>query len=49
VEDGGVDWPAIRKEIDQINFSGWMTIEGSGELSVEERSRRLDRMIAGTL
>jgi len=47
IRDGDVDWPAVRKCIDQIGYNGYMTIEGSGGLSVEERSRRLDAIIAG--
>jgi hypothetical protein len=30
-----------------VNFNGWMTIEGSGSLSMAERSQRLDQIIAG--
>lgn len=47
IRDGDVDWPAVRKCIDQIGYNGYMTIEGSGGLSVEERSKRLDAIIAG--
>jgi hexulose-6-phosphate isomerase len=47
IRDGSVDWPLVRREIDKIGYNGWMTIEGSGGLSLEERSRRLDLIIAG--
>ena len=47
IRDGDVDWPLVRKELDKIGYNGWMTIEGSGKLSLEERSRRLDLIIAG--
>jgi L-ribulose-5-phosphate 3-epimerase len=47
IRDGDVDWPLVRRELDQIGYSGWMTIEGSGKLSLEERSRRLDLIVAG--
>jgi len=47
IRDGDVDWPLVRCELDKIGYDGWMTIEGSGKLSVEERSRRLDLIIAG--
>ncbi|MBN2475513.1 MAG: sugar phosphate isomerase/epimerase [Pirellulales bacterium] len=47
IRDGSVDWPLIRKELDQLGYNGWMTIEGSGGLSLSERSRRLDLIIAG--
>jgi hexulose-6-phosphate isomerase len=47
IRDGSVNWPLVRKELDKIGYNGWMTIEGSGKLSVEERNRRLDLIIAG--
>lgn len=47
IRDGDVDWPAVRKCIDKIGYNGYMTIEGSGKLSLEERSKRLDAIIAG--
>jgi L-ribulose-5-phosphate 3-epimerase len=46
IRDGSVDWPAVRKALDEIGYNGWMTIEG-GNLSLEENSRRLDLIIAG--
>jgi len=47
IRDGSVDWPLVRKELDKVGYNGWMTIEGSGRLSMEERSKRLDLIIAG--
>lgn len=47
IRDGEVNWPAVRKCIDKIGYNGFMTIEGSGKLSLEERSKRLDAIIAG--
>ena len=47
IRDGSVNWPAVREALDQIGYNGWMTIEGSGKLSLEERSKRLDLIIAG--
>ena len=44
----GVDWPAVREQLDAVGYNGWMTIEGSGGLSLEEKNRRLDLIIAGT-
>ncbi len=46
IRQGSVDWPAVRKALDQVGYNGWMTIEG-GDLPVEEESRRLDLIIAG--
>jgi hexulose-6-phosphate isomerase len=45
--DGSVDWPVVRKELDKLGYNGWMTIEGSGNLSLAERNKRLDLIIAG--
>ena len=47
IRDGSVNWPLVRKELDQIGYNGWMTIEGSGRLSMEERNKRLDLIVAG--
>jgi hexulose-6-phosphate isomerase len=47
IRDGSVDWPLVRRELDAVGYNGWMTIEGSGKLSLEERSRRLDLILAG--
>ena len=47
IREGSIDWPLVRKELDKIGYNGWMTIEGSGGLSLEERSKRLDLIIAG--
>ncbi len=44
--DGSIDWPAVRKELDNVGYNGWMTIEDGG-LSLEEFSKRLDLIIAG--
>jgi L-ribulose-5-phosphate 3-epimerase len=46
IRDGSVDWPAVRKALDEVGYSGWMTIEG-GDLSLQENSKRLDLIIAG--
>lgn len=47
IRKGSVDWPSVRKAIDKIGYNGWMTIEGSGGLSLEEKSKDLDLIIAG--
>jgi len=47
IREGSVDWPSVRRCLDAVGYNGWMTIEGSGKLSLEERSRRLDLIIAG--
>lgn len=47
IRDGSVDWPSVRRQLETIGYSGWMTIEGSDGLSLDERSRRLDLIVAG--
>jgi hexulose-6-phosphate isomerase len=47
IRDGSVDWPLVRRELDKIGYGGWMTIEGSGDLSLGEQNRRLDLICAG--
>ena len=46
IRDGSVNWPVVRKALDEVGYSGWMTIEG-GNCSLEEHSRRLDLILAG--
>ena len=43
IRDGSVDWPAVRKALDDVGYNGWMTIEG-GDLSPEgtQQTARLD-------
>ncbi len=45
--DGSVNWTATRAALDKIGYNGWLTIEGSGKLPLEELNRRLDVIIAG--
>jgi len=47
IRDGSVNWPVVRKALDDIGYDGWMTIEGSGKLPYEEQSKRLDLILAG--
>jgi len=47
IRDGSVNWPAVRRELDRVGYNGWMTIEGSGKLSMQEKGERLDLIIAG--
>jgi hexulose-6-phosphate isomerase len=46
IRDGSINWPAVRKALDDVGYSGWMTIEDSG-LPLAEYSKRLDLIIAG--
>ncbi len=47
IRDGDVNWPSVMKELDAVGYDGWMTIEGSGGLSIEQQSERLDLILAG--
>jgi len=48
IRDGSVRWPHVMKQLDAIGRDElWMTVEGSGGLSVEQRSKRLDLIVAG--
>ena len=46
--DGDVDWPEVRKALDEIGFSGWMTAElnGGDEAYLTDVAKRIDRIIA---
>jgi hexulose-6-phosphate isomerase len=47
IREGSVNWPLVRRELDKLPYNGWMTIEGSRGLSLEEKNKRLDLIIAG--
>jgi L-ribulose-5-phosphate 3-epimerase len=44
--DGSINWPAVRKALDEVGYNGWMTIEDGG-LPLGEFRRRLDLIVAG--
>jgi len=44
--DGSVDWPDLRKALDEFGWEGWMTTEGCG-LPLPEQRRRLEVIAAG--
>jgi hypothetical protein len=37
----------VRQVLQSVNYSGWMTIEGSNSLSAEERNCWLDLLVQG--
>jgi L-ribulose-5-phosphate 3-epimerase len=45
--DGSVRWPIVRTALEQINYNGWMTIEGGTNITVAEQNARLDLILAG--
>ncbi|HUT31651.1 MAG TPA: sugar phosphate isomerase/epimerase family protein [Sedimentisphaerales bacterium] len=45
IREGSVDWAGVIKALEKVGYRGWMTLEGSEKLSLEERSRRLDAII----
>jgi L-ribulose-5-phosphate 3-epimerase len=45
--EGSINWPLVRRELDAVGYNGWMTIEGSGGLTLRDRSQRLDKIFAG--
>lgn len=47
IRDGSVDWPRVRRALDRLDYNGWMTIEGSGSLSLAEKGKRLSLILAG--
>ena len=44
--DGSIDWPAVRKALDDVGYNGWLSIEDDG-LPLLDFSHRLDLIIAG--
>ncbi|MBN1910348.1 MAG: TIM barrel protein [Pirellulales bacterium] len=47
IRDGSINWPLARHELAKVGYEGWMTIEGSGRLPLDERNKRLDLILAG--
>jgi hexulose-6-phosphate isomerase len=47
IREGSVRWPVLRQALEVVNYNGWMTIESNGSIPFEERSRRLDLILAG--
>ena len=49
VLDGDVNWPEVRKALDEIGFEGFMTAEvgGGDEAYLRDLAGRLDKIIAG--
>ncbi|MDB6037980.1 MAG: hypothetical protein JWM99_1821 [Verrucomicrobiales bacterium] len=44
--DGSIDWPAVRKALDDVGYTGWATIEDGG-LPLPEFVRRFDLIESG--
>ncbi len=47
IREGSVRWPVVRQALEVIGYNGWMTIESNASIPFEERSRRLDLILAG--
>jgi L-ribulose-5-phosphate 3-epimerase len=47
IREGDVRWPVLRQALEVVNYNGWMTIESNGGIPIEERSKRLDLILAG--
>jgi len=45
IGQGSVNWPEVRKALDEVGYNGWLTDETG--LGWPELSKRLDRIIAG--
>ena len=44
--EGSVNWPAVRKTLDEVGYNGWLTDEGGG-FPLPDLSKRFDLFIAG--
>lgn len=46
--DGDVDWPEVRRALDEIGYSGWLTAElkAGDEEYLTDLAKRMDRIIA---
>jgi len=46
IGQGSIDWKSVRRTIDEVDYSGWVTIE-SGGYTDAEHSALMDRFFAG--
>jgi hexulose-6-phosphate isomerase len=46
--EGDVNWPEVRKALDEIGYNGWITTElrGGDEAYLTELSQRIDRLLS---
>jgi hexulose-6-phosphate isomerase len=50
LRENGINWPEVRKALDEVGFNGYGTIEGSGakpNLPLEEQAKRCDLILEG--
>jgi hexulose-6-phosphate isomerase len=47
LREGSVNWPAVRKALEEVGYDGWGTIEAPGPISLAEQNRRFDLIIEG--
>ncbi|MBI3858008.1 MAG: sugar phosphate isomerase/epimerase [Planctomycetes bacterium] len=50
LRENGINWPEVRKALDEVGFDGFATIEESGakpRLPLDEQSKQLDLILAG--
>ena len=47
LREGSVNWPAVRRALNDVGYEGWGTIEAPGNISLAEQNRRFDLIIAG--
>ncbi len=49
LREGSINWPVVRKALDEIGYSGWITAELSAgdEAYLRDVSARMDKIIAG--
>lgn len=47
IRDGSTRWPVLRAALDRVNYNGWLTVEGTEGLTLEEQAKRLDMIMAG--
>ena len=49
LREGSIDWPAVRRALAEISYSGWITAElgGGDDAYLRDVSSRMDKIIAG--
>ena len=49
LREGDVDWPEVRRALDEVGYAGWVTTEvgGGDEAFLKDLAGRVDKIIAG--
>ena len=47
VREGSIDWPSVRRTLEEIGYSGWMTLEANAGPTPADQAKTLDLIFSG--